>query len=161
MLLGSSGVGKSTLINTLMSAQTQTTNSIREDDSKGRHTTTGRSLLSMPNGAMVIDTPGMRELQLADCEAGVTSTFSDIEGLALGCRFSDCRHVSEPSCAVVKAIETGELEQRRFLNYCKLLREQKLNSASLAERRSSDRQTSRYYKRVQKEAKMFKRDQST
>jgi len=156
VLLGSSGAGKSTLGNCLLGEEHQSTAAIREDDAKGRHTTTRRSLLPMPGGAMILDTPGMRELQLADCEEGVASTFSDITELADHCRFGDCAHGNEPGCAVRVAIEVGDLDERRFLNYVKLLREQALNSASLAQRRASDKNLSRYYKRSQSEATKLK-----
>jgi ribosome biogenesis GTPase len=94
----------------------------------------------LPSGGILIDTPGMRELQLADCEAGVSETFSDITQLAEHCRFGDCHHDSEPGCAVQAAIENGTLEQRRFKNYQKLLREQRNNGATLAEQRARNRQ---------------------
>lgn len=156
-LLGSSGAGKSTLTNTLLGRQQQLTNSIRDDDSKGRHTTTRRSLFAMPNGALLLDTPGMRELQLADCESGLATTFADIEALAQQCRFADCQHESEPGCAVQAALERGELEERRWLSYAKLQREQALNAASLAERRMGERERSRYYKRVLVDSMRLKR----
>lgn len=135
--MGSSGVGKSTLVNTLLGQETQLTSGIREDDSKGRHTTTSRSIHIMPSGGVLIDTPGMRELQLTDCEQGVSETFSDIDELAQQCRFSDCQHISEPGCAVQQAIENGDLDERRFNNYQKLLREQRRNRATLAEQRAN------------------------
>jgi len=147
--MGSSGVGKSTLVNTLLNEQTQLTGGIREDDSKGRHTTTSRSLHLMPTGAVLIDTPGMRELQLVDCADGVAETFSDVESLASQCRFSDCQHIDEPGCRVREAIESGELEERRLTNYLKLLREQRRNTATLAEQRASHKQMTKFYKKVQ------------
>lgn len=156
VLLGSSGAGKSTLSNRLLDDERQDTGSIREGDAKGRHTTTRRSLLKMPAGAMILDTPGMRELQLADCEDGIANTFSDIIDLADDCRFGDCQHGNEPGCAVQAAIETGALDERRLSNYLKLSREQALNSASLAQRRASDKDLSKYYKRTQGEAKKLK-----
>ena len=133
VMLGSSGAGKSTLTNTLLGEQRQLTAQIREDDSKGRHTTTARSLIPMAGGAMLLDTPGMRELQLVDMEAGVAATFSDIETLAGQCRFNDCRHDSEPGCAVQAAIAGETLSARRLENYNKLMREQALNAATLAQ----------------------------
>lgn len=157
VLLGSSGAGKSTLVNTLLDEELQSTGGIREDDSKGRHTTTARSLLAMTTGALLLDTPGMRELQLAACEDGVSVTFRDIESLADQCRFSDCQHNKEPGCAVQQALENGDLDSRRFTNYLKLMREQALNSASLAERRASDKKLSRYYKSVMSESVKNKR----
>ena len=157
VLLGSSGAGKSTLGNALLGETRQLTASIREEDAKGRHTTTRRSLFALPGGAMILDTPGMRELQLAECAEGVAQAFADIEELATQCRFGNCAHGGEPGCAVQRAIEFGELDERRFSNYLKLAREQALNGASLAERRAGDRELSRYHKRVQKEAKGMKR----
>tara|TARA_R110001592_G_scaffold336960_1_gene622798 strand:+ start:64471 stop:65538 length:1068 start_codon:yes stop_codon:yes gene_type:complete len=158
VLLGSSGAGKSTLANTLLGQDRQSTGVIRESDAKGKHTTTRRSLIAMSGGAMILDTPGMRELQLADCEQGVATTFADIEELARNCRFGDCAHNSEPGCAVRTAIDAGELEERRYLNYCKLAREQALNTASLAERRAAEKKRGRYYKTIQRESRGVRRD---
>jgi ribosome biogenesis GTPase len=157
VMLGSSGSGKSTLTNTLLGETVQKTNAIREDDAKGRHTTTSRSLLKMPNGAMIIDTPGMRELQLLDSETGIAHTFPDIEELASECRFNDCQHNNEPGCKVLAALESGKLDERRLKNYSKLLREQALNSATLAERRADDKKIGGYYKKVISESVKFKR----
>ncbi|MEI8671401.1 ribosome small subunit-dependent GTPase A [Vibrio sp. SA48] len=146
--MGSSGVGKSTLINTLLGEQALKTSSIREDDSKGRHTTTYRMLLPLPEGALLMDTPGMRELQLTSCEEGVAETFADIDSLVSQCRFSDCQHQSEPGCAVRAAIKTEQIDQRRLDNYNKLLREQARNGATLAERRSTDKQFGKMCKTI-------------
>jgi len=148
-LLGSSGVGKSTLINTLLGGEVQHTGAIRDDDSKGRHTTTARSMHFMPSGAVLIDTPGMRELQLTDCEQGVSQTFPDIDALARLCRFSDCRHSGEPGCAVQRAVDAGELDARRLTNYFKLLKEQARNSASLMEQRAKEKQFGKMVRAVQ------------
>lgn len=156
VLLGSSGAGKSTLGNSLTGETRQATQAIREEDAKGRHTTTRRSLLQMPNGALLLDTPGMRELQLSDCENGVAATFPDIDGLAEHCRFADCTHRQEPGCAVQAAISSGELDTRRLDNYHKLLREQAVNRASLAERRAGDRALGRFYRHTQRESKKLK-----
>ncbi|MGI9946997.1 ribosome small subunit-dependent GTPase A [Vibrio hyugaensis] len=146
--IGSSGVGKSTLVNTLLGEQEQETGGIREDDSKGRHTTTSRSIHLLPSGGVLMDTPGMREIQLADCEAGVSETFSDIEALAEQCRFGDCQHQTEPGCAVQAAIEDGTLEMRRFTNYQKLLREQAHNGATLAKKRAQSKQFGKMVRNV-------------
>ncbi|MEZ9070701.1 ribosome small subunit-dependent GTPase A [Vibrio splendidus] len=156
-LMGSSGVGKSTLVNSLLGETQQATGGIRDDDSKGRHTTTSRSLHLLTSGGLLLDTPGMRELQLADCAEGVSETFSDVEELAIQCRFSDCHHESEPGCAIRKAIESGELSKRRFSNYEKLLREQARNGASLAEQRANGKQLSKMYKTVQSENRKIKK----
>jgi ribosome biogenesis GTPase len=119
-LIGSSGVGKSTLINRLLGEDRQLVKNVREHDDRGQHTTRHRELILMPNGALVLDTPGIRELQLWDAEEGVEATFDDIEEIAAQCRFSDCQHQSEPHCAVRQALENGTLDQKRFENYLKL-----------------------------------------
>ncbi len=119
--IGSSGVGKSTLINKLMGEEVLATKEIREDDSHGRHATTHRQLLVLPGGGVVIDTPGMREIQIAG--ADLSKSFADIEEYAEDCYFRDCRHDSEPRCAVRKAIEDGLLSIKRFENYKKLQNE--------------------------------------
>jgi ribosome biogenesis GTPase len=149
-LMGSSGVGKSTLINTLLGESVQLTNTVREDDAKGHHTTTSRSIHLLPRGGLLLDTPGMRELQLADCAKGVEETFGEITNLANQCRFKDCHHVNEPGCAVRAAIASGELDERRLANYLKLQREQEFNKASIAERRARDREFGRMVRSVQK-----------
>ena len=119
--IGSSGVGKSTLINRLFGRDILATNEIREDDEKGRHTTTHRQLLLLPGGGIVIDTPGMRELQLDS--ANLSRSFTEIEELAEQCRFSDCSHTTEPGCEVRRAIEVGELSEERLESYHKLQKE--------------------------------------
>lgn len=154
--MGSSGVGKSTLVNTLLGESTQLTGGIREDDSKGRHTTTSRSMHLMASGGVLIDTPGMRELQLAECSDGVSETFSDVESIASTCRFSDCQHGNEPGCQIRKALESGDLDERRLNNYLKLQREQQRNSASLAEQRASNKQLSKMYRTIQSESRSRK-----
>ena len=120
--LGPSGAGKSSLINALAGSEVMETNAVRWDG-KGRHTTTHRELITLPNGGAVIDTPGMRELQLWDGDAGIEQSFSDITELAEQCRFNDCAHVTEPGCAVRAALESGELRRERFDSYNKQLRE--------------------------------------
>jgi ribosome biogenesis GTPase len=122
-LLGSSGVGKSTLINRLLGHAVQKVLDIREDDARGRHATTARRLFLLPGRGMLIDTPGMRELQLWDAGDGLSQTFSDIERLAENCRFRDCLHESEPECAVQTALAAGQLSSKRFESYLKLRRE--------------------------------------
>jgi ribosome biogenesis GTPase len=122
-LLGSSGVGKSTLINRLLGQEVQKALEIREDDARGRHATTARRLFILPGRGMLIDTPGMRELQLWDAGGGLSQTFNDIERLAEECRFRDCRHESEPGCAVQAAMASDRLSSDRFQSYLKLRRE--------------------------------------
>ena len=124
VFLGSSGVGKSSLLNALVGETAMAVNAIREGDSRGRHTTTHRQLFMLPDGAMVIDTPGMRELGMWDVSAGLGSAFADVEEiLARPCRFSDCKHESEPGCAVKAAIAGGELPPERLESYLRLRRE--------------------------------------
>src|SRR5262249_15617999 len=110
VLLGSSGVGKSTLVNRLLREEKQPTQPTRESDSKGRHTTTARQLFRLPGGALLMDTPGLREFALWNVDSGISETFTDIEELARECRFGDCRHEGEPGCAVVAAIGAGTLD---------------------------------------------------
>lgn len=148
-VLGSSGVGKSTLINTLLGTVAQSTQATSTIENKGRHTTTSRSLHQMPSGALLLDTPGMRELQLSACEEGVEITFAEISELALHCRFKDCQHQSEPGCAVQAAIQAGDLELRRLQSYRKLQREQAHNAASLAEKHANEQRFGRLIKSIQ------------
>jgi ribosome biogenesis GTPase / thiamine phosphate phosphatase len=122
-LLGSSGVGKSSLVNALAGNTLMATQPIREDDARGRHTTTHRQLVLLPNGRLVLDTPGMRELGLWDADAGVAATFAEVEALIAVCRFRDCAHDTEPGCAVQAALADGSLDPARWRNYAKLLRE--------------------------------------
>ncbi|HET7716419.1 MAG TPA: ribosome small subunit-dependent GTPase A [Bauldia sp.] len=149
-LLGSSGVGKSTLVNTLTGEARQAVSGIREDDSRGRHTTTGRSMHRLAAGGWLIDTPGMRELQLADVETGIADVFADIADIAARCRFADCRHESEPGCAVRAAIDDGTLDPDRLRRYRKLAAEDARNSASLRERRARERGFGRMVRSIMK-----------
>ena len=124
VLLGSSGVGKSTLVNRLLQEERQPTHTVRASDSRGRHTTTSRELFVMPSGALIIDTPGLRELQLWNAADGVAQTFTDVDELAAKCRFTDCQHQSEPGCAVQGALAVGVLAADRLESWRKLRREQ-------------------------------------
>jgi len=123
VLVGSSGVGKSTLTNRLLGVARQETREVRASDSRGRHTTTRRELIALPSGAWIIDTPGIRELQLWAGEDSPATVFDDVAGLATACRFTDCRHADEPGCAVREAISSGRLDEKRFASYEKLQRE--------------------------------------
>jgi ribosome biogenesis GTPase len=135
VLVGSSGAGKSTLTNTLLGTERMKTGEVRENDSRGRHTTTHRALIPLPTGACLIDTPGMRELKPTG-EEDVAENFSDVEALAEKCRFRDCKHAREPGCAVREAIEAGKLDPQRFANYLKLSDEVAGAAHRLAHRRA-------------------------
>lgn len=138
-LTGSSGCGKSTIVNWLSEAGVQKTQGIREDDSRGRHTTTHRELFLLPQGGIMADTPGMRELRLFEDEGGLAQAFSDIEEIGGRCRFADCKHEGEAGCAVREAVEAGVLEERRLSNYHKTQRELKFQAVKEARsRRKAD-----------------------
>lgn len=148
-LVGSSGVGKSTIARGLTGEDLAVAD-IRDDDAKGRHTTTARSMYRMHAGGWLIDTPGMRELALHDVASGIETLFADITDLALSCKFSDCQHDSEPGCKVLAAIETGVLDQDRVDRWRKLRDEDARNSESLAESRARGRKFSKLVKSVTK-----------
>lgn len=120
--IGSSGVGKSSILNYIKGKNIMNVNELRDDD-KGRHTTTHRQLVSIPNGGLIIDTPGMREIQIIDVDNSLDRTFSDIEELAKSCKFSDCQHNSEPGCAIKEALKNGTLDADRWNNYLKMKKE--------------------------------------
>ena len=157
-LVGSSGVGKSTLLNTVAETRIAATGEIRADDKKGRHTTSHRALHRLPGGGLLIDVPGIREVKVAEVDAALATVFKDIEVLASNCRFTDCLHQAEPGCAVRKAVENGDIETRRLVSYQKLLRENERNSASLAEKRLQGRAFAKHVKQVKA---LKKRDQGT
>ncbi len=145
-LVGPSGVGKSTIVNRLAGDDVQKTAEVRQSDSKGRHTTTARHLVELPSGACLIDTPGMRELQLWVDDDSVDAAFDDIAALAAGCRFADCAHASEPECAVIAAVERGALDADRLESYRRLRREaafeeRKHDKAAAAEHKRRWKQT--------------------
>ena len=151
--LGSSGVGKSTLTNALMRDDAIETQAIREDDAKGRHTTTRRELYVIPGGPVVLDTPGMRELQLTDAAYGLETLFSDLTELAASCRFRDCAHDTEPGCAIRAAVERGDVDADRLERWRKLDAEDRFNSETLAERRSRDKSFGKMVKQAMKAKK--------
>lgn len=153
-LLGSSGVGKSTLTNALLGDAVQAVNEIRKGDDRGRHTTTHRELLLLPGGALIIDTPGLRELQLWAADEGMRHTFADVEELLSACQFNNCSHKTEPGCAIQLAIQEGRLAPERFVNYLKLQRELKRIEQKMEGRsRTLERQRGRQHTR-------FRRDQA-
>ena len=146
-LVGSSGVGKSTIVNTLAGDELQETRGIREDDARGRHTTTGRSLHRLTNGAWLMDTPGMRELQIVDVAGGLDEVFADVAEIAAACRFRDCTHENEPGCAIRAAIDSGELDADRLKRYAKLQREEARNSENIAHAHARNQRFGRMQKR--------------
>lgn len=155
-LVGSSGVGKSTLLNAL-SHHSVATQAIREDDAKGRHTTTARGLYATRHGGWLIDTPGIRELALHDAADGIDSVFSDLSALAAQCRFSDCAHDTEPGCAIRAALESGQIDQARVDRWQKLLHEDALTREAAHETRARQRAFSKHVKQVMRAKKPKKR----
>ncbi len=155
-LLGSSGAGKSSLINRMLGGDLLATGGIREADGRGRHTTTRRELHALPGGGLILDTPGMRELGLWDGASGLKATFSDVEALAEACRFQDCAHASEPGCAVQAALDEGMLTPERLDSYRKLLREQAHHARRQDARLQRDRQQE--IKRISMDIKRYYRD---
>jgi ribosome biogenesis GTPase len=153
-LLGSSGVGKSTLVNRLLGEDRLRTREVRTSDDRGRHTTSARQLLELPGGALVIDTPGMRELQLWDAASGLGAAFSDLEELAHGCRFGDCAHQQEPGCAVRAAVDEGRLAKERFDSYHKLQRE--LEALAIRQDRGREAEQRRKWRSIHKIARRHK-----
>lgn len=151
-LLGSSGVGKTTIINHLLGTERKTAE-VRENDSRGRHTTTVRELIQLPSGGLLIDTPGMRELQLWGSTEGVDETFEDIEELERQCKFRDCSHGVEPGCQVRAALESGTLESERYESYKKLLRE-----AAYHNRKHNEAEQRKEKERIKKRTSQFKRN---
>ncbi len=149
--LGSSGVGKSTLTNALAGNQNIETQAIREDDAKGCHTTTSRQLHIVPGGCLVLDTPGMRELQMTDAASGIGDLFADLPALSTQCKFNDCQHDTEPGCAVQKALENGDIAAARLGRWRKLVAEDAFNSATIAERRSKDKAFGKVVRQVTKQ----------
>ncbi len=155
--MGSSGVGKSTLVNALFLEGVAETATTREEDSKGRHTTTRRQLHFTPDGCAVLDTPGMRELQLTDVETGIADVFADMVVLAGQCRFSDCKHETEPGCAIRRALEFGDIDPSRLARWNKLVTEERFNSSSLAERKSADKSFQKMINTIQQKNRKPKR----
>ena len=152
-LLGSSGVGKTTLLNHFMEEPVLKTKEIRAKDGKGRHTTTHRQLIRLDCGAMVVDTPGMRELGNISVSQGLDETFTDITALAEACRFSDCTHTLEKGCAVIAAVGDGRIPEKRYDNYMKMTRESQFNEMSYFEKRKKDKQFGKMVKSVMQHKK--------
>ena len=162
VFLGMSGVGKSSLLNALMKREVMLVKAIREDDSRGRHTTTHRQLFMLPplagtlSGAMVIDTPGMRELGLFDAEDGISAEFYDVEELFGECRFSDCCHQTEPGCAVLAALDNGSLSTERWNSYLEQMRENKFvnnRAAFMLDKNKRDMETAMFIRKNKRKGK--------
>ena len=152
-LLGSSGVGKTTLLNHLLGREVFETNPVREKDGRGRHTTARRQLTVLDNGALLIDTPGMRELGMIAVGASINDSFSDIHELSKDCRFNDCTHTMEVGCAILMAVQSRGLSEERYQSYMKLMKESEFHQMSYVERRKKDRQFGRMIKTVMKQVR--------
>ena len=149
-LLGSSGVGKTTLINRLIGKDLYATSAVRAKDGRGRHATASRQMVFLERGGMIIDTPGMRELGSIGVEAGIDETFSDIFSLGLKCRYKDCTHTGEPGCFVLEAVNTGELDAKRYQNYLKIRKESRFHEMSYLEKRQRDKAFGKMVKTIKK-----------
>jgi len=152
-LLGSSGVGKTTLINRLIGENIFATHDVREKDGKGRHVTARRQLIILEQGGLIIDTPGMRELGNIGVETGLKVTFKDIFNLAQNCHFKDCTHISEPGCSVINAVKNKELSEKRYQNYLKIRKESEYYEMSYLEKRSKEKQFGKFIKTAKKTKK--------
>jgi ribosome biogenesis GTPase len=150
-LLGSSGVGKTTLVNHLLGREVFETNPVREKDGRGRHTTARRQLVVLDSGALLIDTPGMREVGLIGAGASIDESFSEIHELSRDCRFNDCTHTVEVGCAILRAVQRKELSEGRYQSYMKLVKESAFHEMSYAERRTKDRQFGKMIKTMMKQ----------
>ena len=154
-LLGSSGVGKTTLLNNLIDKNLYSTDTVRKKDGRGRHVTTRRQLIILEQGSIVIDTPGMRELANIGASKGLSETFSDITNLAQSCQFGDCTHTHEPGCSVLKAVDIGRLNKKHYQNFLKLRRESEYNEMSYLEKRKKDRVFGNMIKQGKKTIKKY------
>jgi ribosome biogenesis GTPase len=149
-IIGTSGVGKTSLLNNLLGEEDYLfTLPVREKDGKGLHSTTWRELITLDNGALVVDTPGMRELGNMDVDEGIGETFDDITALAAHCKFNDCSHVNTLGCAVTKAVEQGDLSTARYNNYVRLMKEAAFHEQSALQKRDQDKKLGRFYRSVQ------------
>ena len=149
-LLGSSGVGKTTLLNSIIGDDIFETRPVSKIQSKGRHTTTSRQLVRLENGAMIIDTPGMRELGSMSVDDGLDETFPEILELSQICKFANCSHVNEEGCAILAAIKAGDLSEQRYQNYLKMKKESEFNQMSYLEKRKKDKSFGKLVKSIMK-----------
>ncbi|NWF51090.1 MAG: ribosome small subunit-dependent GTPase A [Ignavibacteriaceae bacterium] len=155
-LLGSSGVGKTTLLNNLIHQELYKTQPIREKDGRGKHTTTRRELIVLENGAIIIDNPGMRELGVISNESGLGDTFNEIDELSDQCKYKDCTHTVETDCAVLEAVERGEISEERYNNYIKIYKESLYNEMSYVEKRQKDKKFGKFFHSTMKDVKKMK-----
>jgi ribosome biogenesis GTPase / thiamine phosphate phosphatase len=155
-LLGSSGVGKTTLLNNLIHQELYKTQPIREKDGRGKHTTTRRELIVLESGAIIIDNPGMRELGVISNESGLGDTFNEIDELADQCKYKDCTHTVEAGCAVLEAVKKGEITEERYNNYIKIFKESLYNEMSYVEKRQKDKKFGKFINTTMKDIKKFK-----
>jgi len=156
-LLGSSGVGKTTLLNNLIHQKLYKTQPIREKDGRGKHTTTKRELIILENGAIIIDNPGMRELGVISNESGLGDTFTEIDELSDQCKYKDCTHTVEAGCAVLQALESGKISEERYNNYIKIYKESLYNEMSYIEKRQKDKKFGKFINSAMKQIKNKKR----
>jgi len=152
-LIGSSGVGKTSLLNSLIGRHEFKTREVRENDSKGKHATTNRHLVVLENGAIIIDTPGMRELGNISISEGIDKTFDEIVGLGKFCQFSDCSHINEKGCAILEALKMGEIEEKRYYNFIKMKKETNYYERSYLEKKQRDKKFGKMIKSVMKHNK--------
>ena len=155
-LLGSSGVGKTTLLNNLINQELYKTQPIREKDGRGKHTTTRRELIVLENGAIIIDNPGMRELGVISNESGLGDTFNEIDDLAFLCKYKDCTHTVEAGCAVLDAVHRGEISEERYNNYIKIYKESLYNEMSYVDKRQKDKKFGKFFHSTMKDVKKMK-----
>ncbi|MFC1855321.1 ribosome small subunit-dependent GTPase A [Thermodesulfobacteriota bacterium] len=156
-LLGSSGVGKTTLINNLLGDEVYDTKTVRESDSRGRHSTTRRQLILLDNGAIMIDTPGMRELGVLSAGSGIDETFHEFTELSANCRFLDCSHTHEKDCAILEAVQNEVISEKRYQNYIKMIKESEHHEKSYLDKRRDDKSFGKMIKTVKKTIKKNKR----
>ncbi len=154
-LLGPSGAGKSTIVNALVGRDVLATGEVREEDARGRHTSVHRQMVVLDDGGVIIDTPGMRELQLWDVDEAINETFQDISDLGAGCRFRDCQHDQEPGCAVKRAVEAGELDADRYASFLKLTHERAADEKRRDERALLD--AKRHVKTVERSVRKMRK----